>query len=114
MTALDPLDSEAERATRSGRTSWWGESWELKTISVRGNILLAGEWEFVSNSYGSGSALTTEAENRVEAGSSELVVEIDSFPLEGETIRMLQTGDTFPAGESVAQTVRVLVEGESR
>lgn len=114
MTALDPFDFEAERTARSGRTSWWGESWELKTASVRGNILLAGEWEFVSSSYGSGSASTTESENRVDAGSSELVVEIDSFLWDEETIRLLQPGDTFPAGESAAQTVRVLVDGETR
>jgi flagellar motor switch protein FliM len=114
MTAIDRFDFAAERAARSGRTSWWSESWELKTDSMRGNILLAGEWEFVSNGYGSGLISSAESENRIVEGSSELVVELDSFPLDEESIRFLQPGDTFPAGENIEHSVRVLVNGEVR
>ncbi|HSG69443.1 MAG TPA: FliM/FliN family flagellar motor C-terminal domain-containing protein, partial [Planctomycetaceae bacterium] len=114
MASLERFDFTAERATRSGETSWWTESWELKTDSLRGKILLAGEWEFVSGSYGSGSASSAETEPRIATGSAELVVEIDSFPLDVETIRRLQPGDTIPAGETTEREVCVLVEGETR
>ena len=108
LTTLDRLDVTAERSARPGRTSWWCESWELKTDSLRGKILFAGEWDFVSSSDSQ-----LEIETVVNAAETELVAELDSISLTEEMIRSLQPGDTLPVGENGGETVQIQVGEES-